>query len=156
MQKPNYNIEICDTLRRGFPNSNCTGFPIPSAHRVHWTNFYWMDVCIQKPYAVAIVQLIQIECNLLVCNHNSHTMYIVSTPTVLYCKFFRHHCSHNCPFKILYCKLLSSMEPYGIDSQMQKPNYNIEICDALRRGFPNSNCIGFPLCAVHRVHWTNL
>ena len=110
MQKPNCNIEICDTLRRGFPNSNCTGFPIPAALRVHWTNFYWIDVCIQKPYAVAIVQLIQIECNLLVCNHNSHTMYIVSTPTVMYCKFFRHHCSHNCPFKILYCKLLSTME----------------------------------------------
>ena len=86
------------------------------------------------------------------CNHNSHTMYIVSTPTVLYCKFFRHHCSHNCPFKILYCKLLSSMEPYGIDSQMQKPNYNIEICDTLRRGFPNSNCTGFPIPAAHRVH----
>ena len=40
----------------------------------------------------------------------------------------------------------------GIDSQMQKPNYNIEICDALRRGFPNSNCIGFPIPAAHRVH----
>ena len=48
------------------------------------------------------------------------------------------------------------MEPRGIDSQMQKPNYNIEICEALRRGFPNSNCIGFPLPAVHRVRWTNL
>ena len=48
MQKPNYNIEICDALRRGFPNSNCIGFPIPAAHRVHWTNFYWIDVCIQN------------------------------------------------------------------------------------------------------------
>ena len=48
------------------------------------------------------------------------------------------------------------MEPRGIDSQTQKPNYNLEICDALRRGFPNSNCIGFPLPAVHRVRWTNL
>ena len=94
----------------------------------------------------------EVRFSVSVCNYDIHSVYIVSTPTVLYCKFFRHHCSHNCPFKILYCKLLSSMEPYGIDSQMQKPNYNIEICDTLRRGFPNSNCTGFPIPAAHRVH----